>query len=346
MESTNNSISNLEGKSEFNGGMLANFFIGLATLLASLFTLGLAYPAMVCWKLKWEANHTYLNGKQLVFDGNAMQLMGKYVLWLFLSVITFGLYYIFSAKLKLTEWKTKHTHFADYQYDENENRSRFNGKWYQLFAVNFVCNFIVLVTLFIGYYWAHCYKERWYCKHKTIDDCQMVFDGTGLEYFGKRIIWTLLTFITCGVYSFWLQIKSVKWTVSHTKLLSMQDSNKEEFSPTGRNRDMEILYANSEVICQGSIKISNKAFYNNYELAENISIANSVKSIGEYAFYNCKNLKSVFISKSVKSVGWAAFYGCGELTIYCQADSAPRGWNGSWDYSDSKISVVWSCKMR
>ncbi|MDE7348304.1 MAG: DUF898 domain-containing protein, partial [Clostridia bacterium] len=140
---------------------------------------------------------------------------------MFLSIITFGLYYIFSAKLKLTEWQTKHTHFANYNYDEDKNESKFNGKWYQLFAVNFVCRFVTIITLFIGYYWAHCYKERWYCKHKTIDGCELTFDGRGMQYFGKRIIWTLLTIVTLGIYSFWLQIKSIKWTVSHTKLVNM-----------------------------------------------------------------------------------------------------------------------------
>ena len=79
MESTDN-VNNLSNSAEetsvFTGRMLANYFIGLATILVSLITLGLAYPAMVCWKLKWKASHTYLNGRQLAFDGNAMQLMG------------------------------------------------------------------------------------------------------------------------------------------------------------------------------------------------------------------------------------------------------------------------------
>ena len=180
---------------------------------------------MECWKLRWKASHTYLNGRQLVFDGAAKQLFGKYVLWAFLSAITFGLYYIFSAKLKLTEWKTKHTHFAYYKYDKNNNQSKFDGKWYQLFAVNFISNFITVITLSIGYYWAHCYKERWYCRHKTIDGSVLEFDGTGMQYFKKRIVWTALTLITCGIYAFWLQIKSVKWTVLHTKLLNMPDED-------------------------------------------------------------------------------------------------------------------------
>lgn len=38
-----------------------------------------------------------------------------------------------------------------------------------------------------------------------------------------------------------------------------------------------------------------------------------VKSIGSYAFYNCKRLKSITIPSSVTSIGASAFYGCSNL---------------------------------
>lgn len=220
METTNEQFAatGAEAKSRFTGGMMANFFINFLTLLVSAVTLGLAYPFMVCWKLKWQASHTYLNGKQLAFDGNGMQLFGNYIKWMLLSLITFGLYFILSASVKLAQWQTKHTHFADGSDIAQGAESVFSGKWYQLFAVNFICNFVTVITLTLGYYWAHCYRERWFCKHKTIDGRELYFDGTGAEYFGKRIVWMLLTVVTLGIYSFWLQIKSVKWTVSHTKI--------------------------------------------------------------------------------------------------------------------------------
>jgi len=39
-----------------------------------------------------------------------------------------------------------------------------------------------------------------------------------------------------------------------------------------------------------------------------------VKSIGNYACYNCKNLASVTIPNSVTSIGSYAFYGCSSLS--------------------------------
>jgi len=202
--------------SVFTGGAFANFFIGLLTGFVTLITLGLAYPAMVCWQMRWEASHTYINGRRLKFDGKAGQLFGKYLLWMFLSVITFGIYFVIKGKLLMIEWKTKHTHFEGVEVDKESNQSCFTGKWYQLFGVNFVARLVTVVTLTFGAYWAHCYKERWFAKHTVIDGHAEYFDGKGIQYFGKRVLWTFLTIITLGIYAFWLIIKSKKWTVSHT----------------------------------------------------------------------------------------------------------------------------------
>lgn len=209
-------------ESKFTGGAFANYFIGLITVIVTILTLSLAYPAMACWKKRWEANHTFLNGRRLRFDGRAMQLLGKYIIWVLLSLITFGIYYIFCMKVALEKWHTKHTHFAgspeDIEENDTTNGSVFDGSSLALFGVNLLTFLVTVITLTFGSYWAHCYKERWFCKHKTIDGARLYFDGTAMQYFGKRLGWYLLTLITFGIYSFWLIVKSKKWTVHHTKI--------------------------------------------------------------------------------------------------------------------------------
>ncbi|MDE5667193.1 MAG: DUF898 domain-containing protein, partial [Clostridia bacterium] len=145
--------------STFTGGAFANAGINILTGFVCLITLGLAYPAMVCWKLRWRCRHTFVSGRQLVFDGKGVQLIGKYLLWLFLSLITLGIYYIVSMKISIAKWQTKHTHFADTVIGkDDENLSKFDGHWYQLLGVNWLCNFVTTITLSFGRYWAHCYK--------------------------------------------------------------------------------------------------------------------------------------------------------------------------------------------
>lgn len=54
--------------------------------------------------------------------------------------------------------------------------------------------------------------------------------------------------------------------------------------------------------------ISNSAFTNKAEL-EKVILPETLRSIGEYAFYNCTGLKSVE-APGVEQVGYASFYGC------------------------------------
>ena len=58
--------------------------------------------------------------------------------------------------------------------------------------------------------------------------------------------------------------------------------------------------------------IGDKAFY--YDDLTSVTIGNSVKSIGEYAFYQCSGLTSVNIGNSVTSIGDHAFEDCSGLT--------------------------------
>ena len=57
-----------------------------------------------------------------------------------------------------------------------------------------------------------------------------------------------------------------------------------------------------------------------------------LESIGSFAFSNCTSLTSITIPDSVTSIGYGAFYSCDSLTIYCEAESKPSGWDNSWNY--------------
>ena len=81
------------------------------------------------------------------------------------------------------------------------------------------------------------------------------------------------------------------------------------------------------------------AFYDCSSLTE-IVIPDSVISIG--SFSGCDNLTEIVIPNSVISIGSYAFEYCDSLTIYCEAESQPSGWD--WRWNSSNCPVVWDCK--
>lgn len=203
-------------KSSFTGGAFANFFMALAARLATILSLGIAYPFMVCWRERWVASHTYINGKRLRFDGNGGQLIGKYIVWWLLSLVTLGIYWLVAVSLRLEGWKTKHTHFEDESKNESVTESQFTGSCLAYLGIRLLANLVTIVTFTFGAYWAYCFKLRYVIGHKIIDGKALDFNGKGIQFFGKCICWVLLTLVTFGIYSFWLKVKIKKWTVLHT----------------------------------------------------------------------------------------------------------------------------------
>lgn len=96
-------------ESKFTGGLLGLIGISLLQGLITVISLGLAVPWAVCIKEKWVAKHTIIDGRQLYFDGNGLQLFGNYIKWWFFSLITLGIYSLW-AGIKMKQWVVKHTH--------------------------------------------------------------------------------------------------------------------------------------------------------------------------------------------------------------------------------------------
>ncbi len=97
--------------------------------------------------------------------------------------------------------------------------SKFSGGLLGMIGIGILQYLIIVFTLGFGLPWAVCLKENWYVKHTKIDGHQLTFDGTGAQLFGNYVKWLLLTFITLGIYSFWLSIKMKQWVTKHTHML-------------------------------------------------------------------------------------------------------------------------------
>ena len=98
-------------QSQFTGGLLGLIGINILQAFIITLTLGIGAPWAICLKERWIAKHTYIDGRQLAFDGTGTQLFGSYIKWFLLTIITFGIY-AFWLEIKMKQWLVKHTHFA------------------------------------------------------------------------------------------------------------------------------------------------------------------------------------------------------------------------------------------
>ena len=75
-----------------------------------------------------------------------------------------------------------------------------------------------------------------------------------------------------------------------------------------------------------------------------------VKEIAGNAFSDCNSLTSITIPSSVTTIWGKIANNCVGLTIYCEIDSEPEGWNNNWRKTDvgygneNYHTVVWNCR--
>ena len=70
-----------------------------------------------------------------------------------------------------------------------------------------------------------------------------------------------------------------------------------------------------------------------------ITFNDTIKTVGNYAFYNCSNLTSIDIPDSVTSIGYSAFYYCSGLTSIDIPDSVTSIGNYAFQYCYSLTSI-------
>ena len=98
-------------------------------------------------------------------------------------------------------------------------------------------------------------------------------------------------------------------------------------------------WATSITLPEGLKTIGNYAFYQCFSLTE-IVIPNSVTSIGEYAFGSCRAATTVTIGSSVTSIASGAFYDCWELNDFICKPTTPPALADKWVFGSYKPAKV------
>jgi len=130
--------------SKFTGGVFGYLIVNVVLLLSIIFTAGITMPWALCFRERWTAKHTIIDGKQLEFYGSGtvlflhtilIALIGPILigiaiglffalfggdneqtvlgvtLWSTISLILYTLFTLWLA-LRMKKWIVKHTRFA------------------------------------------------------------------------------------------------------------------------------------------------------------------------------------------------------------------------------------------
>ena len=93
--------------------LIVAFYVWLGILgLIALIALCCGLAGTTTITTRWTVHHTIINGKRLRFTGKAIQLFGNSVKWIFLTIITLGIYGLW-VSIKYKKWEVKHTVLED-----------------------------------------------------------------------------------------------------------------------------------------------------------------------------------------------------------------------------------------
>lgn len=120
--------------------------------LVSLFSFGLCTPWAFTMIYSWEAKHTYIEGRQLHFDGHAGELFGRWILWFLGSI---GILTLFGMlELGIIWWS---------------NGVIFHPEHYYLFPTPYLAFFVVYLLLIISLIlygtWVEVSLWKWKVSH-------------------------------------------------------------------------------------------------------------------------------------------------------------------------------------
>jgi uncharacterized membrane protein YjgN (DUF898 family) len=93
---------------------------------------------------------------------------------------------------------------------------RFDGGAATYFGTGLLAFLVTVVTLGFAYPYALVLRRRWVCRHTYIDGRRLIFLGTGISLFANWVKWLLLTFVTLGIYSFWVMPRVHQWVIENT----------------------------------------------------------------------------------------------------------------------------------
>jgi len=98
--------------------------------------------------------------------------------------------------------------------------SKFSGSVLHIFLFCIWAPLLWAITLGFATPFIVCTIIRWICNHSTIGGKNYAFKGTATGLFGRWILWTILSIITIGIYSFWSTRNQIRWVIENIEMVN------------------------------------------------------------------------------------------------------------------------------
>lgn len=146
--------------------------------------------------------------RRFEFTGTGGALLGKFIVGMILTGITFGIYapwFIVNLQKYICENLALKTEVGDVKFE-------FNGTGGQLFGTYLVGTILTGLTMGIYYSWFMVKLTKYFTENtvgKAADGktYALHFQGTGASLFGTVFVGALLTGLTFGIYAAWFMVK-------------------------------------------------------------------------------------------------------------------------------------------
>ena len=176
---------------------------------------------MVCRSIRWRVSHTIINGRRLTFTGTPADLLGRWVVWWLLSVITFGIYTLWIS-VKIHQWEISHTCFEERNPSSGQTYEDcfYDGTVGERVGQLLVSYLFIVLTCGIYTPWAYVRIKKFDFSHSVIGGERLEFKGTGAGYWGENFVNGILVGVTCGIYTPWAIVNLYKWVYRNTYVVS------------------------------------------------------------------------------------------------------------------------------
>jgi uncharacterized membrane protein YjgN (DUF898 family) len=185
--------------------------LGIVFLYFVLFAM---LPLIVHGSLRYRMSRTSYQGIRFGYRGNRKELSILFFKDVFFTIISFGIYssWLF---MNLRAYTHRHVRYGNVTFSNEAKGSSY-------FLMNLKGYFLTIITLGIYSFWWQKDIFNYYIDHMKLqrDSQQINFhsSATGFDFFKLLIGNFFLIFLTLGIASAWVQMRTLRFVFSHIKM--------------------------------------------------------------------------------------------------------------------------------